>query len=64
MGMFGLASFELGHLGYEVGVLTHLTAVLMNEGHVAHCFRWKGLSIQSFQTFFQVLHLAPIMLLH
>jgi hypothetical protein len=49
--MFGLASFELGRLEYEVGVLTHLTAVCMNEGRVACCFRWKCLSIQSFQTF-------------
>jgi len=49
--MFGLVSFELGSLEYEVGVLTHLTAVFMNEGHVAYCFRWKGSAIQSFQTF-------------
>jgi hypothetical protein len=50
--MFGLDSFELGRLEYEVGVLTHLTAdCRLNEGHVAYCFRWKGLSIHSFQTF-------------
>jgi hypothetical protein len=51
VGMFGLSSFELGRLEYEVGVFTLLTAVLMNEGHVAFCFRWKGSSIHSFQSF-------------
>ena len=51
VGMFGFVGFELGRLQYEVGVLTHLTAVLVNEGNVGYCFRWKGSSIQSFQTF-------------
>jgi len=52
MGVFGLASFELGRLEYEVGVLTHSAAVLMNEGHVAYCFKCsEGSAIQSFQTF-------------
>jgi len=49
--MFGLVSCEPGCLEYEVGVLTHLTEVCMNERHFACCFRWKGSSIQSFQTF-------------
>jgi hypothetical protein len=30
VGMFGLGSFELGPLEYEVGVITHWTAALMN----------------------------------
>jgi hypothetical protein len=39
MRMVGLGRSELGPLEYEVGVPNHLTAVLMNSGHVAYCFR-------------------------